>query len=51
MTGRGRRRWLDGAYADLIHYGEADRGGHFAALEQPGILVDELRTGLRSLRP
>ncbi|MEF2979316.1 epoxide hydrolase family protein [Subtercola sp. YIM 133946] len=44
------RSWIEVTYTDLIHYGEADRGGHFAALEQPGILVDEIRTGLRSLR-
>jgi hypothetical protein len=30
--------------------GEADKGGHFAAFEQPEILVSEIRTGLRSLR-
>jgi len=34
----------------LIHYGEAGKGGHFAALEQPEILVSEIRTGLRTLR-
>ncbi|MGW6129123.1 epoxide hydrolase family protein [Cellulomonas sp. NPDC055163] len=44
------RSWVEDAYSDLVHLGEADRGGHFAALEQPGILVDELRTGLRGLR-
>lgn len=44
------RTWIEDTYSDLIHYGEARAGGHFAALEQPGILVDELRTGLRSLR-
>jgi pimeloyl-ACP methyl ester carboxylesterase len=44
------RSWIEDTYSNLIHYGEADRGGHFAALEQPGILVDEIRTGLRSLR-
>jgi hypothetical protein len=27
----------------LIHYGEAENGGHFAAFEQPDILVDEIR--------
>ncbi|ROS26017.1 epoxide hydrolase family protein [Cellulomonas sp. PhB150] len=42
--------WIEDAYSDLIHYGEAERGGHFAALEQPDILVAELREGLRSLR-
>ncbi|HWC22759.1 MAG TPA: epoxide hydrolase [Flexivirga sp.] len=45
------RSWIEDAYSNLIHYGEAGKGGHFAALEQPAILVDELRTGLRSLRP
>ncbi len=44
------RTWVEDAYSNLIHFGEAERGGHFAALEQPEILVDELRTGLRSLR-
>lgn len=44
------RSWIEAAYSNLIHYGEADEGGHFAALEQPAILVDELRAGLRSLR-
>lgn len=44
------RSWVEDAYSDLIHYGEAESGGHFAALEQPKILVDEIRAGLRRLR-
>lgn len=44
------RSWIEDTYTDLIHYGEADRGGHFAALEQPEILVRDIRAGLRSLR-
>ena len=44
------RSWIEDTYANLIHYGEAARGGHFAAFEQPEILVDEIRIGLRSLR-
>ncbi|MDR6171382.1 epoxide hydrolase [Curtobacterium sp. SORGH_AS_0776] len=44
------RTWIEAAYPDLVHYGEAPRGGHFAALEQPELLVDELRSGLRGLR-
>jgi epoxide hydrolase len=44
------RTWIEDTYSDLIHYGEASKGGHFAALEQPEILVDEIRVGLRSLR-
>lgn len=45
------RSWIEQAYENLIHYSEAPAGGHFAALEQPWILVEEIRTGLRSLRP
>ncbi|CAG7645724.1 epoxide hydrolase family protein [Actinacidiphila bryophytorum] len=44
------RTWIEDAYPALIHYGEAPRGGHFAAFEQPEILTAEIRTGLRSLR-
>ena len=44
------RSWIEDTYRNLIHYGEAGRGGHFAALEQPAILIDEIRTGLRTLR-
>ncbi|MFF4632571.1 epoxide hydrolase family protein [Streptomyces griseorubiginosus] len=45
------RSWIEDTYDNLIHYGEADKGGHFAALEQPETLVSEIRTGLRALRP
>jgi pimeloyl-ACP methyl ester carboxylesterase len=44
------RSWIEDTYHNLIHYGEAEKGGHFAALEQPDILVSEIRTGLRTLR-
>jgi epoxide hydrolase len=44
------RSWIEATYSDLIHYGEADKGGHFAAFEQPEIMISEIRTGLRSLR-
>jgi epoxide hydrolase len=44
------RSWIEDTYTNLIHYGEADKGGHFAALEQPEFLVSEIRTGLRTLR-
>ncbi|WUH89770.1 hypothetical protein OG900_06220 [Streptomyces sp. NBC_00433] len=44
------RSWIEDTYSNLIHYGEADEGGHFAALEQPEMLVGEIRTGLRTLR-
>lgn len=44
------RSWIADKYSDVIHYAIAERGGHFAALEQPEHLVDEIRVGLRSLR-
>ena len=42
--------WIQQKYSDLIRYSVADHGGHFAALEQPALLVDEIRSGLRPLR-
>ena len=44
------RSWTEQAYPNLIHYNELDRGGHFAAWEQPELYASELRAGLRSLR-
>ena len=44
------RSWAERAYSNLIHYNRPPKGGHFAAFEQPGYLVDELRSAFRSLR-
>jgi pimeloyl-ACP methyl ester carboxylesterase len=44
------RSWAEQAYPKLIHYNRLDRGGHFAAWEQPQLFSDEVRAGLRSLR-
>jgi pimeloyl-ACP methyl ester carboxylesterase len=44
------RSWAERAYPKLVHYNQLDKGGHFAAWEQPKLLVDEMRVGLRSLR-
>ncbi|WP_229074373.1 epoxide hydrolase family protein [Actinoplanes sp. DH11] len=44
------RRWLERRYATVVHYARLDRGGHFAALEQPGVLTDQIRTTFRPLR-
>jgi pimeloyl-ACP methyl ester carboxylesterase len=45
------RSWAERAYPDnLIHYNQLDRGGHFAAWEQPQPFAAELRAGFRSLR-
>jgi pimeloyl-ACP methyl ester carboxylesterase len=42
--------WTQRAYPDLLHYNRLDRGGHFAAWEQPQLLSQEVRTGFRPLR-
>ncbi len=45
------RSWAERAYPkNLIHFNELDRGGHFAAWEQPGLFCDEMRASFRSLR-
>jgi pimeloyl-ACP methyl ester carboxylesterase len=44
------RSWAEQAYPNLIHYHQLDKGGHFAAWEQPQLLVEEMRIGLKSLR-
>lgn len=44
------RRWAERRFARLVHYHEPARGGHFAALEQPGAFADEVRATFRSLR-
>ena len=44
------RSWTERAYPKLIHFNKVDRGGHFAAWEQPEIFCAEIRAGFRSLR-
>jgi pimeloyl-ACP methyl ester carboxylesterase len=44
------RSWTERAYPNLIHYNRADRGGHFAAWEQPQLFAEELRAAFRSIR-
>jgi pimeloyl-ACP methyl ester carboxylesterase len=44
------RSWTERAYPKLIHYNRLDKGGHFAAWEQPQLLSQEVRDGFRSLR-
>jgi pimeloyl-ACP methyl ester carboxylesterase len=44
------RSWADRAYPNLIHYNEVEKGGHFAAWEQPEIFTEELRAAFRSVR-
>jgi pimeloyl-ACP methyl ester carboxylesterase len=42
--------WAERAYPNLIHFNRLDKGGHFAAWEQPQLFCEEMRTAFRSLR-
>jgi pimeloyl-ACP methyl ester carboxylesterase len=44
------RSWTEKAYHNLIYFNEAERGGHFAAWEQPQLFSAELRAAFRTLR-
>lgn len=44
------RRWAEGRFTNLIHWNELDKGGHFAAFEQPELFVKEVRDCFRSIR-
>lgn len=47
---RAPRAWAERYLRKIIHWNEPARGGHFAALEQPAIFVDEVRTCFRAVR-
>ena len=44
------RSWAERAYHNLIYYNQLDKGGHFAAWEQPELFAAEVRAAFRSLR-
>ena len=44
------RSWTERAYPNLIYFNEVDKGGHFAAWEQPQLFSEEVRAAFRSLR-
>ncbi|HEX8568264.1 MAG TPA: epoxide hydrolase [Pyrinomonadaceae bacterium] len=44
------RSWTERAYPKLVYYNRVDKGGHFAAWEQPQIFVQELRAAFKSFR-
>ncbi len=44
------RSWTERAYPKLIYYNKLDKGGHFAAWEQPKLFAEELRAAFKSLR-
>jgi pimeloyl-ACP methyl ester carboxylesterase len=44
------RSWAEKAYPNLIYFNEVDKGGHFAAWEEPELFSEEMRAAFRSLR-
>jgi pimeloyl-ACP methyl ester carboxylesterase len=44
------RSWAERAYPNLIYYNKVEKGGHFAAWEQPQLFSAEMRNAFRSLR-
>ena len=44
------RTWVEASYPNVIYFNEVDRGGHFAAWEEPELFATELRAAFRSLR-
>jgi pimeloyl-ACP methyl ester carboxylesterase len=44
------RSWVENSYPNVSYFNEAERGGHFAAWEEPELFSDEMRAAFRSLR-
>ena len=47
---RSSRRWCEDRFSKLVHYNTLEKGGHFAAFEQPATFVDEARACFRHVR-
>jgi pimeloyl-ACP methyl ester carboxylesterase len=47
---RTSRRWADKRFPNINYWNELEKGGHFAAFEQPEIYVNEVRASFRELR-
>ena len=47
---RPSRRWAERTYTDIRYWNELERGGHFAAFEQPELFVNEVRSFFRTVR-
>jgi pimeloyl-ACP methyl ester carboxylesterase len=47
---RNPRSWVEKAYPNVIYFNEVDKGGHFAAWEEPEIFATEVRAAFKSLR-
>jgi pimeloyl-ACP methyl ester carboxylesterase len=44
------RSWVEKAYPNVIYFNQVDKGGHFAAWEEPQLFAEEVRAAFRSLR-
>ena len=44
------RSWVEVAYPDLAYFNEVERGGHFAAWEEPELFADDMRAAFRTMR-
>ncbi len=44
------KRWAEKRYENMVYWNEVDRGGHFAALEQPDVFIEEVRNSFRVIR-
>ena len=44
------RSWVERAYPNVIYFNEVDKGGHFAAWEEPELFSEEMRAAFRPLR-
>jgi pimeloyl-ACP methyl ester carboxylesterase len=44
------RSWVDASYPNVIYFNQVDKGGHFAAWEEPELFATEIRAAFRSLR-
>src|SRR5918995_1517955 len=44
------RSWVDAVYPNVSYFNEVDKGGHFAAWEEPELFAEEVREAFRSLR-
>jgi pimeloyl-ACP methyl ester carboxylesterase len=47
---RAPRSWVEKSYPNVVYFNEVDRGGHFAAWEEPELFAAEMRAAFRSLR-
>ena len=44
------RKWAEAMWPNLFYWNEVDRGGHFAAFEQPALFAQEMRNAFRTIR-